>query len=545
VEEPSRGSIRVEGVDHVGVIAAVIHDCGLMPMSNARLVPEAQDAITPGDAIAAMMLTGLGVAHRPLSWPPQVVASQPREWWLRAGMRAALVNRGTLGRPLDAASTYGGDRLVQERARAVGAHAGIDRRGTHRDTPSVSRSGEYVPTRDAPAMTIPPGDSRDHRPDLTPVGVARMVSQDGGVPWLRHSWDGQTAATQLFQARAQALMSALPHAPSPRSRIADAKLSHHHQAATLEPRGGITRSPHTLGAVSPVIRQALTADTWHARDEPTRDQRLAVCHDGLAQRWRVGHSPAASERAEATVTNPRQREEAAITPHLLHRQAQRCATPEMAHEALTAVARSWTSHQVAADRLSDHQREARQGRPAPHTPLQASTWPGQAHARPDQEALAQRQQRQAGGVLETNSDASAGGAPEVIHADPGQSRVEGGLRVRKAPRVCVASLWVKKPCRRHGVLLVRTRALWVYAVTPRRRRQPLAEPNETVPNPRHQPTMAPTVRGVFQRLAGLPPVRGTAPAQVPALVDGLTDGQLNVLRQWGEPVCGLDQISPG
>jgi hypothetical protein len=96
-----------------------------------------------------------------------------------------------------------------------------------------------------------------------------------------------------------------------------------------------------------------------------------------------------------------------------------------------------------------------------------------------------------------------------------------------------------------GLLMVMTRALLVYAVTPRRRRQPLAEPNETVPNPMNQPTMAPTVRWVFQRLAGMPRVRGTAPAQVHALVDGLTDGQLKVLRQLGEPVWCLDQISPG
>jgi hypothetical protein len=83
---------------------------------------------------------------------------------------------------------------------------------------------------------------------------------------LRQSWDGNTAATQMFQARAQALMSALQHAPSPRDRIADAKLDHDHQAAHLAHRGCITRVPHTLGAVSPVIRQALTADTWHALD---------------------------------------------------------------------------------------------------------------------------------------------------------------------------------------------------------------------------------------------------------------------------------------
>ena len=39
------GSIRVERLDHLGVIAAVIKDLGLIPMINARLVPDAQETV--------------------------------------------------------------------------------------------------------------------------------------------------------------------------------------------------------------------------------------------------------------------------------------------------------------------------------------------------------------------------------------------------------------------------------------------------------------------------------------------------------------------
>lgn len=59
--------VRVERLDHLGVIASVIKDIGLMDMINSRLVPDEQERITPGEAVAGMILNGLGFAHRPLS----------------------------------------------------------------------------------------------------------------------------------------------------------------------------------------------------------------------------------------------------------------------------------------------------------------------------------------------------------------------------------------------------------------------------------------------------------------------------------------------
>src|SRR5262245_1209765 len=59
---------------------------------------------------------------------------------------------------------------------------------------------------------------------------------------------------------------------------------------------------------------------------------------------------------------------------------------------------------------------------------------------------------------------------EVITAYKGQAHVEGGFRFRKAPLFFVASLFVKKPNRIEGVLMVMTLALLVYSVAQRRLR---------------------------------------------------------------------------
>jgi transposase len=148
-------SIGVERLDHLGVIASVIKDLGLIDMINARLVPDAQEVLTPGEAMAGMILNGLGFANRPLSLTPQFFANKPLDLLFHEGIRASMFNRFKLGRTLDEAYTYGCDLLFQALAEAVCAYEGIDLRFNHLDTTSFSLSGAYVPEHDEQALPSP------------------------------------------------------------------------------------------------------------------------------------------------------------------------------------------------------------------------------------------------------------------------------------------------------------------------------------------------------------------------------------------------------
>ena len=537
--------VQVERLDHLGVLASVIKDVGLIDMINARLVPDAQEGLTPGAARAGMIRNGRGFANRPLSLAPQFFASTPLDLWFHDGIRAEMCKRFTLGRTLDEAYAYGGDRLCHELALCVCVRDGIDLRFNHLDTTSFSLTGAYVPDSDEQAMTMTHGYSRAHRPDLKQAVLELMVSQDGGIPVVRQRWDGNTSDSEMFQARTQALLAAFTSAPSPRYLIADSKLYHADNAPHRRHLGCITRLPNTIGSVSEAITQALALDSWARLDEATRYQRLELCHYGMAQRWLVVYSQAALARAEATLNKASAREEAATHKPLLHLQAQRFATPEAAQEALTALAKGWRSHLVDAYALSDPTRYARKGRPPPSTPVKAIAWHIQAHVRPHEAAMGHQKPYHACFVLGTTICASELGDTEVIAAYTRQSRVEGGFRLLKDPLVFVSSLLVKKPCRIPGLLMVMTLALLVYAVAQRRLRQPLAHHPETVPNHINHPPMSPTVRWVFQLLEGIHRVRVPVQGQMHALLEGLHDLQINVLRLFGDEVCRLDHISPG
>ena len=184
--------VRVERLAPLGLIASVMKDLGLIAMIDRRLVPDAQAVMTPGEAVAGMILNGLGFAHRPLSLTPQFFANNLLALLFREGIDAEMFNRFQLGRPLDDAYAYGGNLLFEELAGAVCTHEGIDLRFHHLDTTSFCLAGAYIPDSDAHAMCIPHGYAKDHRPDLKQAVLALMVSHDGGLPLVSKRWDGTT-----------------------------------------------------------------------------------------------------------------------------------------------------------------------------------------------------------------------------------------------------------------------------------------------------------------------------------------------------------------
>jgi transposase len=538
-------SLRVERLDHLGLIASVIKERRVIEMIDARLVPDAQEEITPGEAMAGMILNGLGFGNRPLSLRPQFFANKPLALLCREGVHAELVTRFTLGRTLDEVSAYGGDLWFSELALAVCVQEGLDQRFTHLDTTSCSLSGDDVPESDEHAIHLTDGDSKDHRPDLQQAVLELMVSQDGGVPLVSQSWDGHASDTKIVQERAEALMATFQRSPTPRYLVADSKLSHEDKAAHRNQLGFITRIPHTLTLGSQVVTQALNGDTWERLDDTTRSHRLEWCHDGMAQRWLVVSSQAALERAEATVSNACQREAEAITKQRFHVQAQRFETPEGAKAALAALENPWTHHQVEVYHLIEHQHDAHPGRPRHTPPITSIDWQIHAQIRADHQQMASHQHQKACFVVGSTIEVSQLSDLAVMAADKGQAQAEGGFRLLKNPLFVVSSLVVNKPWRIQGLLMVMTFARLVYSVTQRRVRHQLARQGETVPNQINRPTARPTLRWVFQRLAGMHRVRVTVPGQVHDLIEGLNEVHIKLLRLCGDEVCRLYQISPG
>ena len=132
---------------------------------------------------------------------------------------------------------------------------------------------------------------------------------------------------------------------------------------------------------------------------------------------------------------------------------------------------------------------------------------------------------------------------EVIGGYKGQGAVERGFRFLKSPVFFVSSLYVKKPSRIEGLLMVMTLALLVYSVAQRRMRRSMESTGETVPNQINQPTSRPTLRWIFQMLEGIHRVLLSVGEQVTCVMDGITDLRRKILQLFGQRVCQIYQIS--
>jgi len=531
--------LQVERLDHLGIISGVIKDLGIIERIDDRIVPDVEEEISTGESVAGMILNGLGFTQRPLSLTPQFFVHKPLDRLFRPGVQAAHFNRFKLGRSLDKIFTYGCDTLFSELSLSACQQEKVDRRFRHVDTTTFSLSGDYVPETDEQAIMITHGYSKDHRPDLKQAVLELMTTQDGGIPLVSQSWDGNASDSAIFQARAEGLIDEFKATPTPSFMVADSKLYTEKKAPFLAQVPFLTRIPETLQVAQQVIEQAWAWNHWQSQDENYRFQRIDLCHYGIEQRWLILTSQSGWHQAEAAVAKAQEKEQKAIQKQLYHFHAQRFSSEKQAQKALDRLVRKWTYHQVDQITSTSHTRYAHKGRPTTETPIKSIDWQLQITVMADPEKRRKQQQRKASFVLGTSIDSEGLNDEDLLPGYKGQGTAERGFRFLKDPLFFTASLFVKKPSRIQGLLMVMTLALLVYSIAQRRMRQQLAQQKETLPNQIGRPTATPTLRWIFQLLEGINVVTVVLQRQVQVVIEGLTDLRKKILLLFGQKVCQI------
>lgn len=463
-------TIKVERLDHLGVVAGVIKDLGIIDFIDARILTHDQEEITTGEAIAGMILNGLGFSNRPISLTPQFFENKPIDVLFGSGVAPEHFNRFKLGRSLDKINDYGCDLLFSEIALAVCQQEGIDCQFNSLDTTSFSLTGQYVPETDQQAIAVTHGYSKDHRPDLKQAILELVVSQDGGIPIISKSWDGNANDNTVFKERSEALIEPFSASETPRYLIPDSKLYTQANPQTLAQLPFISRIPETIKVVQSAICQAWAAGCWQILNDQHSYYRMDLSHYGIDQRWLVVFSQSAAQRAKQNLENACAKELEKVSKQLFHLQAQRFESQATAGATLEKIAKKWKYHRVSESALSRHIQYAQKGRPTQKTPIQRISWQIHVQVVPDDTKITADPQRQSCFVIGTSIADTALTDQQVFEGYKGQSAVEGGFRFLKDPVFFVSSLFVKKPSRIEGVLVVMTLALLVYSVAQRRLR---------------------------------------------------------------------------
>src|SRR5262245_21685392 len=501
------GSMRVERLDHLGIVAGICRDIGLAEYVDALAGPN-QQQVSVGTATVAMIMNGLGFSNRRLYLVSQFFATKPVEHLLGPGIRAEMLHDDCLGRTLDWLYDHDPTALFAGIARQARQRFGIAARQVHVDTTSFAVTGEYAADLDAHTLAVTYGYSRDHRADLKQWMLALATTRAGDVPLFCQALDGNAsdkvslvAAVEALAAQLRAAATAAEAEDDVPLLVADSGLYSAENVARLSAAGvrWISRVPDT----SKQARAALVVadDAWQQAEDV---YWASVTAAPSGERWVVVRTTPGEERARATlrrqVEQARQQWEQALW-HLGHRQFACAPDAQTALEQQLKQRPEWLEVQV---HLVSHPKYPQPGRPRKDTPPDQSIWQIQTTLAVDEEAVMRASRRKASFLVATNVlDPAQLPDQELIQTYQDQHSVERGFSFLNDPLFLAPSVFVKKPARIVALSLVMVLCLLVYRLAEHRLREQLAATGQTIPNQVKKPTDCPTMRWVFQCFEGI------------------------------------------
>ncbi len=303
--------VRVERLDHLGMVAGVCQEIGLAAYLDELAGPSEQQ-VSVGTATVAMILNGLGFSNRRLYLVSQFFATKPVEHLLGPGITAEQLHDDCLGRTLDWLYTHDPTTLFAGIARQARERFGVAARQVHVDTTSFSVSGEYVPdvrsdeeAEDAQVVVVTYGYSRDHREDLKQWMLALATTRQGDIPLYLHALDGNASDKVSLVAAVEALGEQLQGEGETPIFVADSGLYSQENMARLNRAQvrWISRVPETSVQAKAAVREADEAnwqqagELWFAPVATASPRRTLGgrahrpgSRSGLEQRWRARRS---------------------------------------------------------------------------------------------------------------------------------------------------------------------------------------------------------------------------------------------------------------
>lgn len=358
--------VTTERLDHLGIIAGVIEDIGLVGLIDQRIPKHAKEEISTGEAVAGMIINGLGFSDRPMTLTPQFFQSKAMELLFREGVAPDRFNRFKLGRALDACHDYGCDTLFSEISLQACKRNNIDCRFNSEDTTSFTLTGDYYVDSDEHTIEITHGYSKDHRPDLKQAVLELMVSQDGGVPIVSRSWNGNASDTKIFRERSKALIETFKKSDTPRYLIADSKL---YTKETIEDAlqylPFITRVPSSIKLEQETIARSLKTplDQWKELDERNRCISVQAEYAGLKQRWITIGSKDMENRSRKSTEKAKKREHETLTKELNKVSKKRFSCRLDAEKAYQFLQKTAKLHLIELEQVIEHKVYEKKGRP--------------------------------------------------------------------------------------------------------------------------------------------------------------------------------------
>lgn len=483
-------------------MAGLIDELELVEQINQYLGEDPREQISPGVAVKAMILNGLGLVSAPLYLFEQFFVGKATEHLLGEGVLSEHLNNDRLGRVLDALYLGGLGPLFIAVCMTAARKFGVECKSAHFDSTSLAVKGEYLSQAQvsegvAPVpITITYGYSRDHRPDLKQFVMNLVSWNDGDIPAFIELADGNQSDKIRFAALMQEFKGQWNFEGL---YVADSALYSQENLQQLSGLRWLTRVPLTLNAASELVNTL--SESAFSSTELEGYQIATVCcsYGGVQQRWFVVES---QERKKSDMKQL-DKTLATATTHRKAQLKQLCARAFAceadAIAALKQFEKNLLWHHLETISVKQKLHYEKPGKPKAGTEPNHITYHPQASLALNPIVISQHQRRAGRFILATNVlEVEQLNEQQALEEYKGQQSNERGFRFLKDPMFFADSVFLKSPERIMALGMIMGLCLLVYNLGQRQLRQGLKQSNQTLPNQLGKGTQSPTLRWIFQ-----------------------------------------------
>ena len=314
--EISEGNIQTTAMDHYGLVAALCQDLKIAERVDGRLTHDPQRKVSPGTAVVAMIINGLGFTNRRLYLTHQFFESKPIERLLGPEFEAKDFTDYTLGHALDDIAEYGASKLFAEVAFGVALDNNLIGSKNHLDTTSLLVHGVYEINDDPKIIEVSHGFSKDNRPDLKQVVLSLVVNGPSSIPLWMDPLDGNSSDKASFHETIKRVEEFRKQINMEQKFkwIADSAL--YTKDKLLKDNGytWVTRVPETIVEARNLVEKANANISWDERGNGYKTSGCKSSYGGVEQRWLLVFSEQAYLREKKTLEKKIEKEEDKLKP---------------------------------------------------------------------------------------------------------------------------------------------------------------------------------------------------------------------------------------
>jgi transposase len=537
--------ISSQSIDHMGLVAATIHDLGIINAIDQLIPVSTQKGarLTMGERVAGMMLNGLGFIDTRLYLFAEFLADKPLDVLIRTGIEAEDFTDDALGRCLDAIHAKGVETVFSHLAYPIALQHGLMGNASHMDTTTLSLHGRYSESqnKDAksssdnlPTPVVNHGHSKAKRPDLKQVVLNMATTGAAGFPiWMEaHSGNAsdQVVLHESFR-RMQTFVKSMDH-PSTLLYVADSA-AYSSCVKQTEEILWLSRVPERTRYITNLLEMPDDYYQWEAAGNGYKTCVIGCTDQEVKQYWCIVSSEQAYKRETQTFEKRLSKLDASLQGALWHVTCQEFGCHKDAEVAAQAFMKKLKYHEMEYEIIS-REHYSGKGRPKKNAKPDRVSFSIKGKLTRNEAMIIIHMRRKGRFILATNDINHEIIQPsDMLPSYKKQATTESGFAFIKNDDFQISSVCLKNPERIAALMMVMTLCLMVYSVAQHKLRTALKAAEETIPDQKGKETDSPTLARVFRLFIGIQLLMILSPEMKQNMVINLTPLRIKIIELFG------------